>query len=255
VSNAELNSQSGQQAKLPAEKNHDLQMSAAPEARVSCPVCREPIIAGARKCINCKSDLVGWRRYLSVSVPTLALITALISVIASSAPAIRSLFAPSDARMHLTFLGGGDRQPYREEVLLASNNGTKSGALTAARLHAAWRLNGKTHGVEFALFLPNGRPAIVQPGASIGTVLTIDPDYTLTDATSDADAQTFAVIAKEANWKTDPLKSMSCEISADLVYSAGIMFEDKLPARCDSVLLAMVSAFVNRGPPVQPRHE
>ena len=215
------------------------EVSTTAEGRVPCPVCREPIAVGARKCINCNSDLVGWAHYLSVGVPTLALLTALISVTGSFAPAIRALFRPSEA-INLTFLGGADRPPYLQEVLLAGNNGTESGALTAARLFTSWRLNGRVYGAEFALLLPNGIPAVVPAGQSVAVVLTIEPIPELTDGTSYMDARDFLAAATQANFKVEPLKSMSCRIGSDLVYSTGKMWKQDVEARCDSVLVGMI---------------
>jgi hypothetical protein len=220
----------------------------ASENRVPCPICHEPIILGARKCVKCNSDLYGWRSYISLSTTTLALLTALISVVGSTAPTIWSLFLPSDARLHPVFIGGADSPPYREEVLLITNDGTKSGALTAARLRADWRLNGHAHRVEFVLLLPKGRPVIVPPGENVDAVLTIDPDlFDLQTDTSNADAQAFAVTAKQAKWKEEPLNSMTCIVFADFVYSAGTQLKADIPTRCESILLAMVNAFEKHG--------
>src|SRR5258706_15778244 len=49
-----------------------------------CPVCGEEIKVSARKCIHCSSELT-WRKYLTFSSTTLALLTALVSVIATGA--------------------------------------------------------------------------------------------------------------------------------------------------------------------------
>lgn len=62
-----------------------------------CPVCREDIRAGAQKCVKCSSDLRGWRRYISLGNTNLALLTALVSVVATAYPGLHRALMPGHA--------------------------------------------------------------------------------------------------------------------------------------------------------------
>jgi hypothetical protein len=57
------------------------------QTNVPCPVCKEPIIGGAKICINCKSDL-SWKRYLPIGASTLAMLTALILAMVADGPRV-----------------------------------------------------------------------------------------------------------------------------------------------------------------------
>jgi hypothetical protein len=97
-----------------------------------CPVCGEEIKVSARKCIHCSSDLT-WRTYLSFSSTTLALLTALVSVIATGAPLIRQATEIKDSSMQFFVISAGrtDR-PYVKVIV--NNVGTRSGMLLGGEI-------------------------------------------------------------------------------------------------------------------------
>jgi hypothetical protein len=60
-----------------------------------CPICCGLIPAGARLCVLCKSDLT-WRRHLTIGNSSLALVTALVAVVGSTAQNLVRLIEPED---------------------------------------------------------------------------------------------------------------------------------------------------------------
>ena len=97
-----------------------------PADTMQCPVCRETIKAGARKCVECNSDL-DWKRYFTLSNTTLALLTALVSVVGSSYPGIKKMMTPevSSISVHLAGLNYEDTRL----SLLATNLGSQTGVI------------------------------------------------------------------------------------------------------------------------------
>jgi hypothetical protein len=68
-----------------------------------CRVCREPMTAGAKKCIHCDS-YQNWQRHVGVGTTTLALLVALISVTGSTVPAILDATSPDVERVQVNLL-------------------------------------------------------------------------------------------------------------------------------------------------------
>jgi hypothetical protein len=97
-----------------------------PADTMQCPVCRETIKAGARKCVECNSDL-DWKRYFTLSNTTLALLTALVSVIATSYPAIKRLMTPEKSVISVHVVGNNADDTTMS--LLVSNAGRQTGSL------------------------------------------------------------------------------------------------------------------------------
>jgi hypothetical protein len=102
--------------------------------KTPCPICRETIAVGAIKCVKCGSELT-WRRYLSFSNTTLALLTALFSVIGAYAPVINDLlFTKDDSDIRYSFIGPASSLGGEKIFLLATNKGKRAGAVTQATL-------------------------------------------------------------------------------------------------------------------------
>ncbi len=79
------------------------------EVTIPCPVCREPIYKGAKKCVRC-SSMLGWRGWLGISETTLALLVALVSVLGATAPRIAGMFMRKYSDVHVDYpqvSGGG----------------------------------------------------------------------------------------------------------------------------------------------------
>jgi hypothetical protein len=105
------------------------------EDRMKCPICQEYIAQGARKCIKCKSDIAGLRRYFSVSTPALAVATALVSVIGVSAPALKQLIEGRDSHLHATFVQfevGSEKVGHLH--LVVRNDGIRLGTVIGGEL-------------------------------------------------------------------------------------------------------------------------
>jgi hypothetical protein len=99
-----------------------------------CPVCREPIRKGAKKCIHCTST-IDWHRWLGISQTTLALLVALVSVVGATAPRLSELLTRDYSDLSLNY-----RQVYRNGLEVeAWNQGNKSAQLMAAKLLARTR--------------------------------------------------------------------------------------------------------------------
>lgn len=159
----------------------------------TCPFCLEPVPLGARKCSECGSDIRGMRKYFTFGSTTLALVTALISVISSSVPAVKWYLEPRDARLHINYFTTTDqlpatlatsaslntkvasiteRKPYIL-VFLLSNDGTKSGAAVQFRLRVDWT-TAKPHTAIFDLNTPTYIPVIAEPGQSVPFALIVN---------------------------------------------------------------------------------
>jgi hypothetical protein len=96
-----------------------------------CPVCREPIRKGARKCIHCTS-MLDWRGWLGISETALALLVALVSVLGASAPRVAELFTRDYSDVRLNY-----RQVNSQYLeLTAWNQGNKNGLLSSAKMIA-----------------------------------------------------------------------------------------------------------------------
>jgi hypothetical protein len=98
---------------------------------VPCPICRELIKRGARKCIHCDSAL-DWRRWLGVSETTLALLVALVTVIGATAPRIAELFTPKSSDLRLSV-----RQVNAQNLeMIGWNQGHMTSQVQSARISA-----------------------------------------------------------------------------------------------------------------------
>ncbi len=111
------------------------QTTAKPEDRMKCPVCREEIATGAKKCIKCKSDIAGFKRYFSIGTPALSVLTALVAVISSSVPELYKLFQGRESHLRATLVGFDIDSAHVGHVnLLVNNYGGETGALTSVQL-------------------------------------------------------------------------------------------------------------------------
>lgn len=101
------------------------------ESVTECRTCREPLRPGARKCTKCDS-FQDWRRFLSLSTSTLALIIALISVTSAVGPGIVRMFKGERSALAISYIA-----PVDEGILLlASNEGTRPAVIHAVSFAA-----------------------------------------------------------------------------------------------------------------------
>lgn len=99
--------------------------------RTPCPVCGEMISPRARRCVKCSSDLGIWR-WMTIGPLTLALLTALTSVIATSIAPLEHLMRTQEKELVLYYMGFGTGQPRGDVTLLLKNPTLKYAAVTAS---------------------------------------------------------------------------------------------------------------------------
>ncbi|HEY1412172.1 MAG TPA: hypothetical protein VGF36_08525, partial [Rhodopila sp.] len=76
----------------------DEAVGSAASGTKACPVCGEEIKVSAKKCVRCQSWL-NWRRAFDwVGGTNLALVTALVAVMTSAAPVIKTFLQYPDSR-------------------------------------------------------------------------------------------------------------------------------------------------------------
>lgn len=219
-----------------------------------CPVCGEPIQASARKCVHCSSDL-DWRRFLGLSSTSLAVLTALIAVAGAVAPIIKSALEPKDSRLHFTFMGAGSMRGVTQDgqlthgdtVLLATNDGTKGGAIVGAELQVMWRAGGRTHDLAAALWTAGDEPVIVPPGAAIAARLFNDPHVDLGQGTSAADALALVTPGDPAAPLTAPLETATCRVALTIANASGSTEDVAIPARCATLHPFLKTAILHPG--------
>lgn len=221
--------------------------------RQPCPVCGEEIALSARKCIHCSSEL-NWRRHLSFSATTFALITAFLAVLGTVGPSIKSLFEYQDAFLNFTFIGAGslrtvqDGRPTNGSViLLASNEGHAAGGLVAGRLQISWAEGGKRHFAASMLRTPEDEPIIIGPGAAQSIRLLIDPLVDPAQGTSAADVAALIIPKTTSDVETSLLWNADCSIGLTVADASTQTKDIGIPARCGPMMPALVEAIRSPG--------
>jgi hypothetical protein len=207
-----------------------------------CPVCGETIKRVARKCIHCDSEF-GWRRHVSISNTTLALLTALFAVIGQAAPAVRSLFEIKNSRLHAVFMGSGSNQSVirgrfleGDIVLLLTNDGSKAGGMVTGRLSVRWAAANGQHVASFALITAGDEPIAVGPGGAIQVRLFVDPAIDREQGTSVDDMQALITPVTNDSPLSAPIENAGCRVDLTFANADGST-EDKgaLGTRCTAV--------------------
>lgn len=136
------------------------------DSKVPCRYCKEPIARGARLCVHCKSGQTRWGRVLTVSTPTLALLTAIIAIVGGLAPEFKKTFIdPRDAQLNATIL---DEDRNEQTVsLLIDNDGPKIGALVNAYVVVPFtRSSGQKGGLQLQIRYPHDPAIVIAPKSS-----------------------------------------------------------------------------------------
>jgi predicted nucleic acid-binding Zn ribbon protein len=124
--------------------------------KVPCPVCRAPINEGAKICSTCKSDL-SWKRHLSFSNTTLALLTALLAVAGTVGAQIKHFIWPPNSDVSAVWVNSTFQIP-RQIELTVMNTGELAGTVVKASMfmrvpeESSWLkdvLQGKTKSPGF----------------------------------------------------------------------------------------------------------
>lgn len=184
----------------------DPRSTAAVEPSSPCPVCREPIRVGAKKCIHCGSFL-DWRQTVGVSQTTLALLVALISVVSSTVPRFVEWLSPDYSDLHVEV-----RQVYLDRLeLFLSNSGNRPARLIGVAIAATTR-DGRRFGPDRLQVASDGN---VGPGQSIVAHLTIHPETVAGFlAWPHRDISQCSLVARIANYRTQP-KDVMLDCSGD----------------------------------------
>lgn len=127
--------------------------------KMPCSTCHEPIFPGARKCVHCDS-YQDWRRHLSMGSSVLALLVALVSVIALSAPMFVQLATPKNSKVEVRF----QRLHLDNAYVLASNHGVRPASIKSVAYEVT-APDGKRSGRRLGL-----APTMVQPGTAVQLV-------------------------------------------------------------------------------------
>lgn len=94
-----------------------------------CRYCAKPIPLSATYCTECE-QFQNWRRFLTFSTTMIALVTALISVVATTAPTLMRYLQPAYTKLTIAPLSNVGR----ELVFLVSNEGTRPGGIGSTSL-------------------------------------------------------------------------------------------------------------------------
>lgn len=99
------------------------------EPKKPCLICAEPIAFAAKKCKYCGS-YQDYRRHFTFSGTILSLLVALVSVLALSAPIIKSALEPKDASIKFVTATVDEKYIY----VLVTNKGNEAGTFNGADL-------------------------------------------------------------------------------------------------------------------------
>ncbi len=122
---------------------------------VICKICLSEMKVGAKKCLICNS-YQDWRRYFNNSVMILSLLIALISVITTGGPIIKSLFVQDRSAVHFSILNCENDKIQ----IVSSNLGNRAGILKGVTLNI---LSNDTEKKSVVLTWGNENP-VVKPG-------------------------------------------------------------------------------------------
>jgi len=222
--------------------------------RKLCPVCGEQIAITAKKCIHCGSEL-NWRRHMSLSATTLALMTALVAVIGAAGPSIKSLFDHRDAFLNFNFIGAGTVRTMQQDgrptngsvIILASNEGRAAGGLVAARLQISWMERGKRHLAAAMLRTASDEPVVIAPGATQSIRLLFDPSVDPAGGTSASDVAALIIPKTAGSIESTPLWNADCSIGLTIADASTDTKDITIPARCEPIMPAIVQAIRSPG--------
>jgi hypothetical protein len=174
-----------------------------------CPVCGEDIKVSARKCVRCQSWL-NWRRVFDwVGGTNLALVTALVAVVTTAAPVMRSLLQYPDSRITAVYAGFGTRALNGDVLVLVRNSGAKPGAVTAAQFLVLW--NG-TNEISIDLTLPDKDPVLIDSNQTVGISLNLGSTAKLGPQTSRDEARRLTLPDASGDAHNSELAKAVCAV-------------------------------------------
>jgi predicted nucleic acid-binding Zn ribbon protein len=202
---------------------------AGPEPTKHCPVCGELIWVGALKCIHCDTDF-SWRRYLAFSNTTLALVTALISVMATSAPVIRSLLTPEGSKMSGVFAGISTSGETLS--MLFNNDGKRAGAINRLWFTVLYKKDKEIRNFSIYPHTKGDGALYLQPGK------TTPADFIFANSVShwgpqEKNAEDLPMLALPDFWEWNATeKNATCTVRLSGINADGSEFKDKRDVSC-----------------------
>jgi len=130
-----------------------------------CPLCGELIKPEVRRCHHCQSDL-GWRRHLTFTGTGISIVAAVIAVLAAATPAWQYLVFPNTARLRVEFVAVSPDGSNGSVVVLGSNEGRATGAITGGTLYLFWNSKTGAHQTHIPLSVPGRQPVFIAPSSS-----------------------------------------------------------------------------------------
>jgi hypothetical protein len=207
-----------------------------------CPVCGEEIKISARKCIHCSSDLT-WRSYLTFSNTTLALLTALVSVIATGAPLIRQALEIKNSSMEFFVISGGGMSGGSAYMRVLINNlGARAGTLLGGEIVVSDTKLSVLPEIHMSLSIPHANFYLAKPGET--KVIDFDVSWCCRDAgftdTGISEFSRFITIPRGKSVSEAPINSATCKLNLNVLNFAGGYSFPERPFPC-GWLAAMLS--------------
>jgi hypothetical protein len=119
-----------------------------------------------------------------------------------------------------------------DTVVLATNDGTKAGAIVAAGLFVSWETDAGERALRLALWTPGDDPIIVPPATAVAARFLNDTHAELLDHSTVQDAQTLIAPVQGSDPMTAPFERATCSIGLTIFNASGRTTEVAIPARC-----------------------
>jgi hypothetical protein len=139
----------------------------APDEEPFCSTCFKPIHRMAKKCTECDS-YQDWRRHMQLGSSVLALMVALVSVTALSAPILSQLMTQENSNIHVSLQTVLEPAIY----LMATNDGVRAGSV--AEIHLSIK---NVEGLEQSRWGFGLRPVLIRAGAAQQIVIPISDGH------------------------------------------------------------------------------
>ena len=127
-------------------------------------------------------------------------------------------------------------------VLLATNDGSRAGAIVTGRLIVGWTSEKRQHFMSSMLWMPSDEPQIVGPGTAVIARLFIDPLLETESDTDASDARALVAPKENDDPLTAPIEKASCVLDLMVVNATGATEDDSVSARCTALHPFVVQA-------------
>ena len=233
---------SGSDPATAGSPDETVKTKAAVSDRVQCPVCREPIARGARKCINCGADL-DWRRYFGLGNTTLALLTALVAVVSASAPEFVKILTPKVSNLSAHYVGINAAGSALS--LFVENSGREAGAIEQIDLD--WSINKGGFEVGVTLPMPGSGAIFFGGGKTEGVNVKLDDPRSRPHSASSNSSQLFHSAFIQAQ-KQSATISGYCSIVPEFTNSDGSRVNPPVDIPCAEAMAYLDRRFPSRAP-------